>query len=79
MSSKIRTCAGCGATLHPFADHCEACGKKVAEHVPFWAYVVAGLISLGLISLVVDPDMVIRLLMALPNIFMRLGSGGEEG
>lgn len=79
MSGKTPTCAGCGATLQPFADHCEACGKKVAEHVPLWAYAAAGLISLTVIALVVDPDVVIQLLLALPNIFLRLGSGGGEG
>jgi predicted amidophosphoribosyltransferase len=71
-----RTCPGCGARLHPFGDRCEACGRRIVEHVPLWGYALAAIVIVSLIVALVDFELLAQLVLAIPRALLQ-SVGGE--
>jgi predicted amidophosphoribosyltransferase len=71
-----RTCPGCGARLHPFGNRCDACGRRIVEHVPFWGYLLAAVIVVSLILALVDFALVAQLVLAIPRALLQSVGGG---
>jgi predicted amidophosphoribosyltransferase len=73
---KPRTCPGCGASLHPFGDRCDACGRRIVEQVPLWGYLLAVVIVVSMILVLVDIELVARLVLAIPRALFQAAAEG---
>ncbi|MDJ0894142.1 MAG: hypothetical protein QNJ92_03295 [Alphaproteobacteria bacterium] len=75
MTKQLERCAKCGATLHPFADKCEACGHPVLEPIRTWQKYVAMGVALAILMALVNWDAVLFGLRAIARAVQALTDG----
>ena len=76
MTKQAERCAKCGATLHPFADHCDECGHPVLEPIRTWQKYLAMGVALAILMALVNWDAVMFGLGAVARAVQRLTGAG---